>query len=72
MTGLGSDLIDIRHRSVIEHSEPLLDRIFTDLERRTDKRENRAASYARRFGPGSLRKGARHRLPDVCSGATWV
>jgi holo-[acyl-carrier protein] synthase len=50
--GLGSDLIDIRRiEQVIERfSDRFLDRIFTDVERRKcDRRENRAASYARRF-----------------------
>jgi holo-[acyl-carrier protein] synthase len=50
--GLGSDLIDIRRiDQVIERfGDRFLDRIFTDLERRKcDRRENRAASYARRF-----------------------
>jgi holo-[acyl-carrier protein] synthase len=50
--GLGSDLIDIRRiEQVIERfGDRFLDRIFTDVERRKcDQRENRAASYARRF-----------------------
>ena len=50
--GIGSDLIDIRR---IEHSlarfgERFTNRCFTDVERRkSDARENRAASYAKRF-----------------------
>ena len=50
--GLGSDLIDIRRiEQVIERfGDRFLDRIFTDVERRKcERRENRAASYARRF-----------------------
>jgi holo-[acyl-carrier protein] synthase len=50
--GIGNDLIDIRR---IEHTlerygERFLDRVFTDIERRkSDRRNQRAASYAKRF-----------------------
>ena len=50
--GLGSDLIDIRRidQMIERFGDRFLDRIFTDVERRKcDRRENRAASYARRF-----------------------
>lgn len=50
--GIGSDLIDIRRveESIAKYGERFLNRIFTDLERaKSDKRANRAASYAKRF-----------------------
>jgi holo-[acyl-carrier protein] synthase len=50
--GLGSDLIDIRRveKSIERFGDRFLDRIFTDVERaKSDKRAQRAASYAKRF-----------------------
>jgi holo-[acyl-carrier protein] synthase len=50
--GIGSDLIDIRRveQSIEKFGNRFLDRIFTDLERaKSDRRANRAASYAKRF-----------------------
>ncbi len=50
--GLGSDLIDIRRveESIKRFGDRFLNRIFTDVERaKSDKRANRAASYAKRF-----------------------
>jgi holo-[acyl-carrier protein] synthase len=50
--GLGSDLIDIRRveQAIERHGERFLARIFTDIERaKSDRRANRAASYAKRF-----------------------
>jgi holo-[acyl-carrier protein] synthase len=50
--GLGSDLIDIRRieKTIAQHGERFLNRIFTPVEReRSDKRAARAASYAKRF-----------------------
>lgn len=50
--GLGSDLIDIRRveKSILRFGDRFLDRIFTEVERaKSDKRANRAASYAKRF-----------------------
>src|SRR5512142_1697349 len=50
--GIGSDLIDIRRveESIAKYGERFLNRIFTDIERaKSDKRANRAASYAKRF-----------------------
>jgi holo-[acyl-carrier protein] synthase len=50
--GLGSDLIDIRRieKTIARHGERFLGRIFTPLERaKSDKRAQRAASYAKRF-----------------------
>ncbi|HEY5338891.1 MAG TPA: holo-ACP synthase [Rhizomicrobium sp.] len=50
--GLGSDLIDIRRieKTIARHGERFLSRIFTETERdKSDKRTNRAASYAKRF-----------------------
>jgi holo-[acyl-carrier protein] synthase len=50
--GLGSDLIDIRRieKTIAQHGERFLNRIFTPVEReRSDKRAARTASYAKRF-----------------------
>jgi len=50
--GLGSDLIDIRRieKTIERHGERFLGRIFTATERaKSDKRAQRAASYAKRF-----------------------
>jgi holo-[acyl-carrier protein] synthase len=50
--GLGSDLIDIRRieQTLARFGDRFLDRVFTPLERqKSDRRANRAASYARRF-----------------------
>jgi holo-[acyl-carrier protein] synthase len=50
--GLGSDLIDIRRieQTIERHGDRFLDRIFTAVEReKSDKRAQRAASYAKRF-----------------------
>jgi holo-[acyl-carrier protein] synthase len=50
--GLGSDLIDIRRieKTIETHGERFLNRIFTDIERaKSDRRAQRAASYAKRF-----------------------
>jgi holo-[acyl-carrier protein] synthase len=50
--GLGSDLIDIRRieQTIERHGNRFLDRIFTAVEReKSEKRAQRAASYAKRF-----------------------
>ena len=50
--GLGSDLIDIRRieRTLEEHGPRFINRIFTPVEQaKSDKRAERAASYAKRF-----------------------
>jgi len=50
--GIGSDLIDIRRieKTIAQHGDRFLDRIFTALEReKSEKRAARAASYAKRF-----------------------
>jgi holo-[acyl-carrier protein] synthase len=50
--GLGSDLIDIRRieQTIERHGDRFLDRIFTAIEReKSEKRAQRAASYAKRF-----------------------
>ncbi len=50
--GLGSDLIDIRRieKSLERHGSRFTDRLFTDIEqKKSDRRKNRAASYAKRF-----------------------
>lgn len=50
--GLGNDVIDIRRieRAIERHGERFLARCFTDLERaRSDRKVQRAASYAKRF-----------------------
>jgi holo-[acyl-carrier protein] synthase len=49
---MGSDLIDIRRieKTIVRHGERFLDRVFTDIERaKSDRRAQRAASYAKRF-----------------------
>jgi holo-[acyl-carrier protein] synthase len=50
--GLGSDLIDIRRveKSLARFGDRFTTRVFTEIERtKSDKRANRAASYAKRF-----------------------
>jgi holo-[acyl-carrier protein] synthase len=50
--GLGSDLIDIRRveKSLERFGERFTQRCFTDIERaKSDRRKNRAESYAKRF-----------------------
>lgn len=50
--GLGNDLIDIRRieKTLERYGDRFLERIFTDVERaRSDRRNQRAASYAKRF-----------------------
>ena len=50
--GLGSDLIDIRRieKSLERFGERFTHRVFTDIERtKSDRRQERAASYAKRF-----------------------
>ncbi|MBX3529883.1 MAG: holo-ACP synthase [Rhizobiaceae bacterium] len=50
--GIGSDLIDIRRieKTLDRHGERFIERIFTPVERaRSERRKQRAASYAKRF-----------------------
>ena len=50
--GLGSDLIDIRRieRTLERHGARFTARIFTEIEQaKSDRRRERAASYAKRF-----------------------
>lgn len=50
--GIGSDLIDIRRveKSLERFGERFVSRVYTEIERdKSDKRKNRAASYAKRF-----------------------
>ena len=50
--GIGSDLIDIRRieKTLERFPEQFENRIFTQIERtKSDRRANRAASYAKRF-----------------------
>ena len=50
--GLGSDIIDIRRieKTIARYGDRFLARVFTDTERaKSDRRANRAASYAKRF-----------------------
>jgi holo-[acyl-carrier protein] synthase len=50
--GIGNDMIDIRRveKSIARYGERFLSRIFTDVERaKSDRRAQRAASYAKRF-----------------------
>jgi holo-[acyl-carrier protein] synthase len=50
--GLGNDLIDIRRieETIARFGDRFLERVFTPAERaKSDRRANRAASYAKRF-----------------------
>ncbi len=50
--GIGNDMIDIRRveKTLERFGERFIRRIFTDIERqKSDRRRNRAASYAKRF-----------------------
>jgi holo-[acyl-carrier protein] synthase len=50
--GIGNDIIDIRRveKTLGRHGERFTARIFTDIEQaKSDRRLNRAASYAKRF-----------------------
>jgi holo-[acyl-carrier protein] synthase len=50
--GIGSDMIDIRRieKAIERYGDRFLDRIFTSTERiKSDRRAERAASYAKRF-----------------------
>ncbi|MHA7873291.1 MAG: holo-ACP synthase [Hyphococcus sp.] len=50
--GIGNDLIDIRRveKTLERHGERFTNRIFTEIEQvKSDRRLNRAASYAKRF-----------------------
>ncbi|MEN0000004.1 MAG: holo-ACP synthase [Pseudomonadota bacterium] len=50
--GLGSDLIDIRRieKTLERHGDRFTHRVFTEIERqKSDRRKERAASYAKRF-----------------------
>jgi holo-[acyl-carrier protein] synthase len=52
IVGLGTDSIDIRRieRTIERYGERFLARTFTDIERqKSDRRRQRAASYAKRF-----------------------
>jgi holo-[acyl-carrier protein] synthase len=50
--GLGNDMIDIRRieKTIERYGDRFLDRIYTEVERqRSDRRNQRVASYAKRF-----------------------
>jgi holo-[acyl-carrier protein] synthase len=50
--GIGNDIIDIRRieESIERWGDRFLNRVFTEIERaKSDRRANRAASYAKRF-----------------------
>ncbi len=50
--GIGNDIIDIRRidKSLTRFGDRFVQRIFTELEqKKSDRRHNRAASYAKRF-----------------------
>lgn len=52
MIGMGSDLIDITRieKTLTRFGDRFINRIFTELEQtKSDKRRNRAASYAKRY-----------------------
>jgi len=50
--GLGSDMMDIRRieKTLLRHGNRFTKRVFTEIERdKSERRKNRAASYAKRF-----------------------
>ncbi|MFM9939326.1 MAG: holo-ACP synthase [Hyphomicrobiaceae bacterium] len=50
--GIGNDLIDIRRieKTLARYGDRFIERVFTDVERhKSDRRQQRAASYAKRF-----------------------
>jgi holo-[acyl-carrier protein] synthase len=50
--GIGNDIIDIRRieASIARFGQKFIDRLFTEIEqKKSDRRANRAASYAKRF-----------------------
>jgi holo-[acyl-carrier protein] synthase len=50
--GLGNDMVDIRRieKTLESYGDRFIDRIFTPIERaKSERRANRAASYAKRF-----------------------
>jgi holo-[acyl-carrier protein] synthase len=50
--GIGNDIIDIRRieAAIERYGDRFLNRLFTDIERaKSDRRQQRAASYAKRF-----------------------
>ncbi|MEO1240345.1 MAG: holo-ACP synthase [Pseudomonadota bacterium] len=50
--GIGNDIIDIRRveKTLERHNERFTKRVFTEIEQaKSDRRLNRAASYAKRF-----------------------
>ena len=50
--GIGNDIIDIRRveATLLRYGDRFIERVFTETERRkSDRRRNRAASYAKRF-----------------------
>jgi holo-[acyl-carrier protein] synthase len=52
IVGIGSDLIDIRRveRTLDRFGERFIERCFTEIEQaKSERRRNRAASYAKRF-----------------------
>ncbi|ODN70427.1 holo-ACP synthase [Methylobrevis pamukkalensis] len=52
IVGIGSDLIDIRRveKTLARFGDRFTHRVFTEIERaRSDRRKERAASYAKRF-----------------------
>jgi holo-[acyl-carrier protein] synthase len=52
IVGLGNDMVDIRRvaETLEKYGERFIQRIFTDVEiRKSEKRAQRAASYAKRF-----------------------
>ncbi|MBL8905621.1 MAG: holo-ACP synthase [Rhizobiales bacterium] len=52
IVGLGNDIVDIRRleKTLERYGERFLNRVFTDIERRkSDRRVQRAATYAKRF-----------------------
>lgn len=52
IVGMGNDIIDIRRieKTLARHGDRFVQRVFTPIEqRKSDRRRERAASYAKRF-----------------------
>ncbi len=74
--GIGNDIIDIRRiEATLERfGDRFLDRVFTDVERRkSDARNQRAASYAKRFAAKeACSKALGTGLRPASIGVTWA
>lgn len=70
--GLGSDLMDIRRieKSLERFGDRFTHRVFTEVERaKSDRRKERAASYAKRFA--AKEAGAKALGTGIARGVSW-